>query len=166
MDGLPLPLWGAVALAACAGSMTFALIRPNRESLLAAVAQILTGAVTGTVLAYAICEWAHFVTPHQHMFVAYVIGLLGMSLARAAVTLTETQAGKVAMGALRRALGIAPKDGDEDGKDDADEEAVRTKYKNKRAEKKRRRQERGKRPPATEPDPTPPPERGTDTPKP
>lgn len=114
MEGFPLPLWVAVAISACAGSVTFVLLRPKRDNLGFAVATLAAGVMTGFVLTFGVCEYLNWTSSAQHMFVGYALGLLGITLSRAAISVVESQGVKIIVAAIRRVFGIKddpPNDG-------------------------------------------------------
>lgn len=113
MEGFPLPLWAAVIVSACAGSVTFVLLRPKRDNLWFAIATLVAGALSGFVLTFGICEYFAFTTSAQHMFVGYGLGLLGITLSRTIVGICESQGMKLMLSAIRRMLGVKePPDSD------------------------------------------------------
>ena len=111
MEGLPLPLWLAVAVAASAGSITFVLLKPRRDNWRIAGATLAAGVLTGFVLTFGVCDSIGWKTPNQHMFVAYGLGLLGISLARAAISTVEANAVQLMLHTLRRVLGVQDEGG-------------------------------------------------------
>lgn len=106
MEGVPLPLWLAVIISACAGSVTYVLLRPKRDNLGIAIATLVAGALSGFVLTFGVCEYWGWATPAQHMFIGYGLGLLGITLSRAAISVVESQGVKIMVAAIRRVFGI------------------------------------------------------------
>ena len=101
-----LPLWITITLASAAGAWTYAVIRPYRDGWLPALSSVASGTLMGTFLSYSICEYMNWTSIHQHHAVAFAIGLLGMILARAAVAMTESEAGQIVKRAFKRLLGL------------------------------------------------------------
>lgn len=108
---LILPLWATVAIASAAGAWTYAIIRPYRDGWLPAISSVSCGTIMGVFFSYSICEYMGWNSIHQHHAVAFAVGLLGMIMARAAVALTETEAGQIAKRTLKRLLGLPDDEG-------------------------------------------------------
>ena len=117
MDPFLLPPWISIASvvgASAAGAFVFAILRPHKNSWLFGVGTIAAGTLMGGFLTFGVCEWMGWPSLHIHNIVGFGVGLLGVTLARAMVMLTESHAMNIVTAALRRMLGLKddpPKEG-------------------------------------------------------
>lgn len=114
MEDFFLPVWITVIIASGAGAWVYAVIRPYTDSVWKAVSTIIAGSLMGSFLTFGVCEYMNWKSIHQHNAVAFAIGLLGIIFARGAVSMAESEATTIIGAALRRFLGVPPKESKDD----------------------------------------------------
>lgn len=109
MDPFILPPWISVASvvgASAAGAITFAVIRPHKDSVLLGLGTIAVGTLMGGFLSFGFCAWLKWQSIHEHNIMGFFVGLLGVIFCRAIVTAAESQAANIVMSGIRRLLGV------------------------------------------------------------
>ena len=86
MEVFGLPIIVTTALFGLGGACVFAMISPDRKSVLKATASILVGSIASLALTPAICEWVSWDSFHNTHATAFGIGLVGNPLCRFALS--------------------------------------------------------------------------------
>lgn len=86
-----LPTEATMLLAGLAGALVFAFIRPERESLVKAIGNLVVGTVTSFWLTPALADWRDWSNLHGRHAAAFVVGLVGLVGCRLIVQLAESE---------------------------------------------------------------------------
>lgn len=104
---MELPAWGwaAMSFSSLAGALMFAIIRPN-PIWWRGVPSVLVSCGAGVALTPALCEWQAITSVFQHIFFAFMVGMLAMTASRSIVTVFEAESLSIAKKFIRRFFGL------------------------------------------------------------